>query len=211
MATGNQITRRWAAALAVLPLLFPWIGCASTQSTGPRSGTQTAEEMEGIRSHQEGTLTVKMFDLFHTGRPDVWEYYETLTDPATGQTHLRLVRKELDLNDDGRVDVIRYYDENDRVVKEELDLDFDGKIEEVIYFDDRGTPSRKEMLGPDGKPRLWKYYENGKLAREERISKTTGKVESWEYWVDGKLDRIFVVSDDASGGVLKEWQLKREK
>jgi len=180
--------------------------CASTRVAGAASGEESAEEIEGIQSRQEGDLTVKTYDLFHTGRPDVWEYYQTVTDPNTGRTNLRLVRKEMDLNDDGRVDVTRFYGENDRVVKEELDLDFDGKVDEVIYFDDRGSPSKKEVRDSKGKPVLWKYYENGQLAREERDSKGTGAVDTWEYWVDGKLDRIFVES--STDGVMRERQIK---
>jgi hypothetical protein len=187
-------------------LLAPLVGCASNQASS-KAGEQSAEEIAGIQSKKEGDLTVKMFDLFHTGRPDVWEYYQPVVDPATGKSHLRLVRKEMDLNDDSKVDVTRYYDENERVVKEELDLDFDGKIDEVIYFDDKGMPTKKELaLDFNGKPNLWKYYEKGQMVRKERDSKGTGKVDTWEYWEDGKLDRIGVDTD--GDGVVDQWQKK---
>jgi hypothetical protein len=189
-------------------LLVPCVLAAAAGCAGNRaasgSGSDKAEEIVGIQSRQEGDLTVKMFDLFHTGRPDVWEYYKTVTDPATGRSRLRLVRKEMDLNDDGKVDVTRYYDENEKVVKEELDLDFEGKVDEVIYFDDRGLPTKKEVLDANGRPNLWKYYENGQMVRIERDTKGTGKVDTWEYWVDGKLDRIGV--DTVGDGVVHRWE-----
>ncbi len=166
----------------------------------------TADEQQGIKEKQEGNLTVKMYDLFHSGHADVWEYYEPITGPD-GKPAQRLVRKEMDLNDDGKVVVWRWYNDKEQVIKEALDLDFDGKVDEIIYFDERGEPIKKELaLDFKGKPNTWKYYEKGKLVRVERDTKGTGKVDTWEYWEGGKVDRIGIDTD--GDGVVDQWVKK---
>ena len=99
-----------------------------------------------------------------------------------GEGKERVVRKERDLNGDGRVDVWETYDDEGNVAKQAYDLDFDGKPDLVIT------------------------YEKGQLVRKERDSKGTGKVDTWEYWEDGKLDRIGVDTD--GDGVVDQWQKK---
>jgi hypothetical protein len=178
--------------------------CQAHNASSASSQKQTAEEMEGITQHQEGDLTVKTYDLFHTGRPDVWEYYKTIPDPAGGKPTLQLVRKEMDLNDDGKVDLWRWYNDKQQVVKEALDLDFDGHVDELILFDDKGVPVKKELaLNFTGKPNLWKYYEKGNLVRKERDTKGTGKVDTWEYWEGGHIDRVGTDTD--GDGVVDQW------
>jgi len=83
------------------------------------------------------------FDLNHDGKPDMW-VYSVKAKTADGKDYDRVVRKEMDINWDGRVDIVRYYDENEKISKAALDLDFDGKIDQ------------------------WNYYEKGVLVRKER-------------------------------------------
>ncbi len=196
----KALTVRNMRRFLVLSLLTA-AACSSSKAAGP---SPSAEQMQGMEEHQEGNLTVKTYDLFHGGKPDVWEYYKQATDSRTGKPVEQLVRKEMDLNNDGKVDLWRWYGDNGNVTKEALDLDFDGKVDEIIFFDDKGVPVKKELaLNFDGKPNLWKYYEKGQLVRKERDSKGTGKVDTWEYWEGGKIDRIGVDSD--GDGVVDQW------
>jgi hypothetical protein len=175
--------------------------CAGAKAGGPNR--LSSEEMQGVEERKQGDLTVKIYDLNHTGA-DVWDYSKTVTDPKTGKSGLLLVRKEMDLNGDGKVDLWRWYRDDGSVEKEALDLDFDGKVDEVIFFDAKGQPVKKEQaLNFDGKPNLWKYYERGQLVRKERDTKGTGRVDTWEYWEGGKIDRIGIDTD--GDGIVDQW------
>src|SRR5690242_12530958 len=86
-------------SLAVAPL---W-GCSSTkaaQKTG--SAAASAERLsESIVQEKAGNEKVVEYDLNHDKKPDVWAYFVTSKD-ETGKEVERLVRKELDINWDGK-------------------------------------------------------------------------------------------------------------
>ena len=45
------------------------------------------------------------------------------------------LRKEIDFNGDGRVDITKYFDEHEEKVREAMDQDFDGKVDSFLYFE----------------------------------------------------------------------------
>ena len=176
-------------------------GCAGQKAavtpTGPTGSV-------GADIHQPaGEEHVQAFDLHRTGKPDVWVYSVTTQD-ATGRPVERRVRQEADLNGDGRVDIVYYFDADGQKVKETMDLDYDGKVDDTIYFE-KGKKVRSEKdLDGDGRVDTWNYYDaNEKLVRKERDVKGTGKVDYWEYWENGVIDRI---GEDLDGdGQVDRW------
>src|SRR5690242_13974305 len=80
----------------------------------PAGGASLAE---GIRTEKRGNEKVTEYDLNHDGKPDVWSYTVPGKTPE-GQDIERLVRKELDINWDGKVDITRTYDEHEQIEKE---------------------------------------------------------------------------------------------
>jgi hypothetical protein len=193
MSKRNLIA--WSACAAVLAL-----GCAAKKDA-LREGEaeQAGEDIRGKRSPNE---KVTEYDLNRDKRPDVWTYTVPGKDDE-GRDVARLVRKELDINWDGKVDITRYYDEREQVVREALDLDFDGKVDQVNHYQ-RGVVIRKERdLNYDGRTDLWIYYERGKIARKERDISGDGKVDYWEYWEADQIDRI---GEDLDGdGTVDRW------
>jgi len=192
---------------------FGWIvagllaACSSSKSAqradGTGNGPATGDRLEEkIVQQRQANEKVTEFDLNHDKKPDVWEYRVTVKD-ENGKDVDRLVRKELDINWDGRVDIVRYYNDREEVVKEALDLDFDGKIDQINYYE-KGVIVKKERdLDFNGRPDLWIYYEKGHIVRKERDTKGTGKVDYWEYWENDKVDRI---GEDLDGdGVVDRW------
>ncbi len=185
-----------------LTSLVALAACSGPKAAGPNR--PSSDELQGVEEHKQGDLTVKTYDILHSGRPDVWDYSKTVPDPRTGKPGLLLIRKEMDLNGDGKVDLWRWYRDDGTIEKEALDLDFDGKVDEVIFFDSKGVPVKKEQaLNFDGKPNLWKYYEKGQLVRKERDTKGNGRVDTWEYWEGGKIDRIGIDTD--GDGIVDQW------
>jgi antitoxin component YwqK of YwqJK toxin-antitoxin module len=118
-----------------------------------------------------------------------------------------VVRRERDLNSDGRIDVWEFNDAEGNPEKQVLDLDFDGKADVNHYFE-KGQLVRKEMsFGFDGKPSITATYEAGKLTLKEKDDNGDGKVDAWEYWENGELDRIGFDTD--GDGKVDRWEARK--
>lgn len=197
-----KVVKGWAVALGVLALA----GCGSTKETTKSSGSSQAETGEkladNVRLTRQGNEKVTEYDLNHDNKPDVWSY----TIPAKtedGKDYDRLVRKELDINWDGRVDITRVYDDHEQIEKELLDLDFDGKIDQINFYEKSIIVRKERFLSQSGKPDLWIFYEKGKIVRKERDTNGDGKVDYWEYWENDQVDRV---GEDLDGdGTVDRW------
>jgi hypothetical protein len=170
------------------------LGCAC--GTAERRAVAQAEPLgspppvrEPLRPAQGPHENVKELDLNRDSKPDVWTF--SASDPgAEGPSHEHTVRKEIDMNGDGRVDITQYFNEREERVREVLDQDFNGKVDAVLFYE-RGVNVRTErdMTG-DGRMDTWLSYEKGKLARKER-------------WENGQVDRI---GEDLDGdGTVDRW------
>ena len=114
-----------------------------------------------------------------------------------------MLRKELDLNADGRIDLRNWYGKDGQLEKQSYDLDFDGRVDVVTYYE-KGLVLRKEVFHAFGdKPDTFKFYEKGKLVRIERDSDRDGRIDTWEYWEGEQIDRI---GEDTDGdGDVDHW------
>ena len=64
-----------------------------------------------------------LVDMNKDGKPDAYQFIKTVDDTS------HIVRKEVDVNFDGKVDLIRVMDDKGNLVEERLDSDFDGRID----------------------------------------------------------------------------------
>ena len=174
--------------------------CGGNKTVQPDGHAQSGAP--DVHLERRGDEKVVQYDLNRDGKPDVWEYFVSAKD-AEGHVVDHLVRKEMDLNFDGKVDAVYWYDDKGDKVREQLDLDFDGKVDETIFFE-KGQVVRKERdLNGDGKVDTWLFYERGQLVRKERDTKGTGRVDYWEFWENGQIDRI---GEDLDGdGNVDRW------
>ncbi|MBX5481077.1 MAG: hypothetical protein IRZ16_04385 [Myxococcaceae bacterium] len=197
---------RGALALTMLLLLAACGGNKDVKKDQPAAGAGDQSEgeqlAENIRQARQGNEEVTEYDLNHDKRPDVWSYTVKAKDEQ-GRTFDKLIRKELDINWDGKVDITRNYDDNEQVAREALDLDFDGKVDQVNFYE-KGQIVRKERdLDYNGKPDLWLYFEKGKIVRKERDTDSNSKVDYWEYWEGDRVDRV---GEDLDGdGTVDRW------
>src|SRR5581483_9049863 len=191
-----------AVALATCMLGFACTTTSSAKKSDGQPGDGTEKLSENIRQKQAGNEKVTEFDLNGDKKPDVWTYTVEAKGPD-GKTYEKLVRKELDINWDGKVDIARTYDDHEQIEREALDLDFDGKVDQVNYYE-KGVIVRKERdLSSSGRPSLWLFYEKGKLVRKERDTNGDGKVDYWEYWEGDQVDRV---GEDLDGdGNVDKW------
>ena len=175
-------------------------GCSGTKKNISSSSVIPAGEAAKLGPGEK----VEVFDLNHDNKPDVWVTYGPMTNPDNPQeTKIVLLKKEIDLNHDGKVDVRQFFNFKGETIKDELDLDFDGKFD-VTTFYQNGQKVRQEYdFGFDGKPHLWKFYEKNIIVRAEWDRDLNGRVDRWEYYIDGKLDRVGL--DEDGDGNIDTW------
>lgn len=202
--TSMSLVRK---SLVVGALAWLALGCASSKSAEKTDGKTTeggdaTVVSENIKQKKAGDETQTETDLNGDKKPDVFSY-TVKAKSADGKDIDRLVRKELDINADGKIDISRTYDEREQISREALDLDFDGKVDQVNFYE-KGVIVRKERdLSSAGKPSLWLFFEKGKLVRKERDTNGDGRVDYWEYWENDQVDRI---GEDLDGdGNVDKW------
>lgn len=173
--------------------------CGSNKAAVRPGGSGVSD----IHAPPSGEEHVSAYDLRRSGKPDVWVYTVTTQD-ASGRKVERRVRKEADLNGDGRVDIVDWYDADGQLVKETLDLDYDGKVDDTLYFEKGKRVRAEKDLDGDGRIDTWSYYDaKDKIVRKERDVKGTGRVDYWEYYENGEIDRI---GEDLDGdGTVDRW------
>ncbi len=102
-----------------------------------------------------GREVCRITDLNHDGKPDMFEYFD-----QTGQ----LRRREADYDDNGVVNSIEHF-ENGKLVRRELDTSNQGRIDTWDFFDpNTGNRIKRERdADGDGKIDQWWTYENGQV------------------------------------------------
>jgi hypothetical protein len=162
-----------AGMLACLGLLT---GCPKTGSADAASAAVTPGASQLTTSTTADGLVEVKVDLDHDGKPEITNYFKERADGPR-----LLVRKETDLNRDGKVDVRTQYDESGRRKLEEMDGDFDGRSDWADHYIDGKRTYSEVDTNFDGTYDLYKYYEGGKVRRKERDTNGDGKIDVWEY------------------------------
>jgi hypothetical protein len=122
-------------------------------------------------------------------------------DTTTGK--LKLLK--YDSNGDGTVDTLSYMD-GARVVRIEIDKDQDGKIDRWEYYD---ANQKLEKIGTsraqDGKEDSWSYLgADGSIARIDVSTRHDGKVNRVEHY---QKDVLVAAEEDADGdGKMDQWE-----
>ena len=178
--------------LTILPLLL---------ACGPKNTDETnaAEDVAGTLSERttgDGLLE-QQIDLNGDGTADVYNFYQA-TDVEGARL---LVRKEVDLNWDSRIDVRSWFDLSGQLEKEEMDGDFDGMVDWVDHYQGGKRVLSKVDTNYDGQFDLYKIFEGGKVRRKERDTNGDGNIDFWEYL--DEAGRVIKTGQDIDGdGVM---------
>lgn len=153
---------------------------------------------------EDGNL-VRKFDIDGDSKPDVtktFKEFPSADDPSV--TESRMIKKEVDVNSDGNINMRRLYNEVGDLMREEVDTDLDGRID-VINHIDNGNLVRKDLLDPEtGEVVVSRFYFDGNIQRVEQDTNDDTKVDYWEFYEQGVLDRI---GRDLNGdGRADTWQ-----
>ena len=161
---------------------------------------ETAADASPYTATQEAGYTKIAVDIDGDGSGDIWNFYPDGADVASSHP----VRREIDLNRDGRPDVITHFS-GDVMVREVIDADFDGDPDWVDFYES-GKRVRSEWdTDFDGRPDLFKYYDRGQIERIEQDSQLPrdGQIDYWEYYENGVMQRA---GRDVDGdGKIDEW------
>jgi hypothetical protein len=166
----------------------------STRATPPSAEPSHPQLREGERLSEH--------DLNGDQKADVW-IFTVLRKDASGQDVDVLVRKELDINWDGKVDITRSYDDRGVLEREALDLNFDGAADQTNFYEAGNLVRKEHDLDFDGRTDQRNFFERGKLVRKERDTNLDGKIDYWEYWEGDQVDRV---GEDLDGdGQVDRW------
>ena len=165
-----------------------WVGTAVGwyQTTQNKNNTEAALADFAKKNGYE----LRRFDLNRDDDPAIFKFYRVEFAEDGSLTVEDLVRKDVDINHDGLIDVSRFFDEYQQLTEERSDLDFDGRVDTVGYYEG-GALARKEIdINYDGVADVVKRYKGGALYVIEADQKGARKIDTWEYYEKDKLDRI---------------------
>ncbi len=143
-------------------------------------------------------LIEQQIDLNADGKTEVWNFMrERANAPKV------VLRKESDLNFDGRVDVRAWFTEAGVLEKQEWDGDFDGRVDWVDHYQGNVRVLSEWDTNNDGRFDEFRSYENGKVRRKERDTNADDQVDQWEYL--DEQGRVTKTGRDIDGdGVMDE-------
>jgi hypothetical protein len=175
-------------------------GAAKGPATGGAPGMTTA--VDRSRCDDRGKQLVAS-DTNGDKRPDVLKLF--VSTGSGDNAAQRMVCKQVDLNNDSKIDIVYHYDDGGHLMFEEFDLDFDGRFDLRAFYQG-GRKVREEMdTNYDNRVDFTKYYEADKLVRIERDANNDGRVDEWQYYDGGgKLDRIGY--DSTGSGRVDRWE-----
>src|SRR6266567_985537 len=134
---------------ALLSLLTT-TACATAQAptSAPALAPRVGQVHENAITTGQNGERVTAIDTNRDGKADVWRW--TRTGPGGKE---QVVRKEKDLDFDGKVDAWEKYGDDGLLSQVTYDLDFDGKPDVTLFFE-KGQLVRREFdFGFDGKAR----------------------------------------------------------
>lgn len=171
--------------LASLALVLA--ACTGANKAGKgKSGGKAADDewVNPVQEFDEGAFKKVTLDLDGDQLADVSNYYADGEGPEAN----RLVRKEIDLNFDQKIDIVQTWQEG-QMLQEAIDADFDGQTDWTDFYSG-GERIRAEWdTAFDGHPDMIRYYQEGKLSRVEMDTNDDQAIDYWEYYEAGVMQR----------------------
>ena len=113
----------FSTRLLILCGVLSILGCASSNKANSNDGRLMFIEANENTRFDNTDLRRQVYDMNGDVQVDLWKFY-SLKPMAKDETRLEyiLARKELDLNFDGRVDRIMYYNTKENLIREQARL-----------------------------------------------------------------------------------------
>jgi len=128
-----------------------------------------------------GKLKLLKYDSKGTGKVDTWSYMDGA----------RVVRIEIDKDDDGKIDRWEYYTPDQKLEKIGMSRANDGKQDAWSYPGPDGTIERIDVsTRRDGKVTRIEHYKHDVLVAAEEDGDEDGKIDKWEIYEGDHLASI---------------------
>jgi hypothetical protein len=128
-----------------------------------------------------GRLQLLKYDADSDGTPDTFSYMDGA----------RVVRIEIDKNEDGKIERWEYYDANQKLEKVGFSRANDGVEDAWSYLGPDGQLSRIEISTQrNGKVSRIERYQQGKLTSAEEDTDADGKIDKWETYEGERLASV---------------------
>ena len=166
-------------------LLVPVLIALAVAATGCHGGdADAAKRIEPVYDKKTGKLQLLKYDANGNGTVDTWSYMDGA----------RVVRIEIDTDEDGKIDRWEYYGPDQKIEKVGFSRSKDGKEDAWSYAGPDGSIDRIDVsTRRDGKVNRTEHYKNDVLVSAEEDSDEDGQIDKWETY-DG--DRLASVAFD---------------
>ena len=139
---------------------------------------------------RDGRLQLLKYDANGNGTFDTFSYMDGA----------RVVRIEIDQDEDGRIDRWEYYDANQRLEKIGMSRANDGTADAWAYYDAQGSLSRIDVsTRRDGRVTRIEHYVKDVMVSADEDTDGDGRPDKWERYDGGRL--ASVAFDTAHRGV----------
>jgi len=146
-------------------------------ATGCRQ-TASAKKIEPTYNKQTGRLELLRYDSNGDGKFDTFSYMEGT----------RILRIEIDQNEDGRIDRWEYYGPGQKLEKIGFSRAQDGVEDAWSFLDSEGATERIEIsTRRNHKVDRIEHYEKGVLIRAEEDGDGDGRFDKWETYDGARL------------------------
>jgi hypothetical protein len=165
---------------------------------GPKA--KAPEREAGVLSERPtgDNLVEQQVDLNGDGVAEVWNFWKERKDGPR-----QLIRKESDLNWDGKVDVRSWFAEDGSLEIQEWDGDYDGRVDWKDHYQGGVRVLSEWDTNNDGRYDEFRMYENGRVRRKERDTNGDELVDVWEHLDDS--GKVVKTGRDIDGdGVMDE-------
>jgi hypothetical protein len=138
-------------------------------------------QVQADYNEETGRLRQLTYDSNKNGRPDSFSYMDGT----------KVLRVELDKDEDGKIDRWEFYGADRKLQKVGLSRLRNGEVDEWAYQGSDGTVARIEISTKhDGKVDRTEFYEKGALVRSEEDGDGNGTPDKWETYSNGVLTSV---------------------
>jgi hypothetical protein len=157
--------------IAVLALIVA--GCGGAR--------EPEKNLQPVYNKKTGRLEILKYDSDGDGKFETISYMDGA----------RIIRIEIDKDEDGKVDRWEYYGPGQKLEKVGVSRANDGKEDAWTLFDATGAISHIEVAtNRDGKPNRFEYYRKNVLVRAEEDTDGDGRIDKWENYDGPRLASV---------------------
>jgi len=134
-----------------------------------------------VYARDSGKLQLLKLDSNGNGKPDTFSYMDGA----------RIIRIEIDKDEDGLIDRWEYYGADQKLEKVGFSRGANGREDAWSYFAPDGSIARIEMADKSG-PAVTRieYYDHATLLRAEEDTDGDGRMDKWEAFEGGRLASV---------------------